>query len=161
MKHVCTENPTPEQYDRPKAVLPSLQCISLDPMHICYKSSRSQGKQQCPARFDFKRLMSKLAVQLAPGHTSCNYVAEHSNMRAPSNYTALLLLIRDQSMEAAEASALISTLRSGDELLPFKNRQEFLKHVVAFVTVYTKSASRMYSERKTTRCSTRFLIYVS
>ena len=41
-------------------------------------------------------------------------------------------------MEAAGANATISTLRSTDDLLPFKNRQGFLKYVAAFVTVYNQ-----------------------
>ena len=49
VKHVCTDSPTPAQYAQLKKVLPNLQCISLDPMHICYKFNRSQGKDQGPA----------------------------------------------------------------------------------------------------------------
>ena len=42
--HVCTDNPSPELFQRLKAVLPNLKWLSLDPMHICYKFNRSQGK---------------------------------------------------------------------------------------------------------------------
>ena len=64
-----------------KKVLPNLVCLSLDPMHICYKFNRSQGREQSPARYDLKRLMGKFAVQPVPGHAGCNYAAETSKMQ--------------------------------------------------------------------------------
>ena len=73
VKHVCTDFPTQEQYDRLKEVLPNLKCLSLDPMHICYKFKRSQGKQQDGAGYDLKRLMCKFAVRPVDGHAVGNY----------------------------------------------------------------------------------------
>ena len=82
--------------------------------------------------------MCKFAVQPADGRAGGQYVRQNSNPRAPTDYKALHTLIREQSMDPGEANTLINKLRSGNEILPFKNRQEFLKYVAAFVRVYNQ-----------------------
>ena len=142
VKHICTDNPNPEAFAKLKGVLPNLEYLSLDPMHICFKFNRSQGKNRGPATHVLKRLMGKFVVQPAAGDEACNYSMSKGSLRQPSGYKALFALIQNQCMDWTEATDLISALRSNDELPPFKSRQEFLKHMAAFVTVYNEECSK-------------------
>ena len=61
--HIATDNPSAAQWDELKSVCTNLQLLSLDPMHICYKFDRAQGKVKSIASFVLRRIMDKFACR--------------------------------------------------------------------------------------------------
>ena len=69
-------------------------------------------------------------------------------MRARVGLKNLMHAVREQCMDLVEAESIISGLRSDSWLRPFQNRAALLRHVAAFVTVYTAECSRQVFGKK-------------